>query len=180
MSFFNKENKKSLKQEQEDINLEDLAYLLFRIAEKVGVEEIKEEEPEGEKSEGDKSEVDEEDRLEETKGSSILNFLLSKGLTAEEIQEVEDYYKKEEVDDARAEKNQSETKDKPEDKVKPEGKKEESKKEDLKENSSDFKTNSIEKIQRREIERGAGRKNGVLTEAERVKLANAKYSLSNE
>ncbi|MDR1627976.1 MAG: hypothetical protein LBR79_04310 [Oscillospiraceae bacterium] len=94
MSFFKKNEAEKQEQPKADdkITIEDLAYMVYQIAEKVGVDFSNEDE---EGKENKSEEGDGEEHKEGEISSSINDFLLSKGLTADEIRDVEEYYKQE-------------------------------------------------------------------------------------
>jgi hypothetical protein len=186
MSFFKKNETEKQEQPTADdkITIEDLAYMVYQIAEKVGVD-FSDENEEGKEN---KSEEGDEEEHKEGEVSSLINdFLLSKGLTADEIRDVEEYYKHgkeydvevvENRDNVVEEVKEETGKGQPKSTDEKELKKKVEVKEEKQNSADSSKTSKIREAQRNEIQKSASPSyGGVSTERERVKIANAKYSL---
>jgi hypothetical protein len=198
------------KEENKEITLEELYYLVCEIAEKVGMFDNlnKEEGDSGKDAEGGNFETDSQDNTpkspnpdnkdgipnraekvdSETSDSTIEDFLISKGLSSEEIQKVEDFYRGEEaVENSAQPANTGEKElkkavvekedrgEKTEEKT--EEKKDKTKPKKTMENSSNYSdTFSVDIIQRNAIIGHREPKDNCLTAMERINRSNAKYS----
>jgi hypothetical protein len=167
---------------------------MFKIADKLGVsfddEGANKNEGEGAKEDIATGEDKTTDEVKDEKTPSIdndngtdgnvLQLLQSKGLTGEEIKAIEDYFKKEAIDDAKdiddAEKNKIKNEGQPKDTGEEELEKKVEKKVEIKNNSSSAKP-TIAEIQRQVIkETNGGFK--YETSKERIARNNKKYSIN--